>query len=273
MTRALWSILALFCCVSAAASPPEPKPKVRLTFLIEGDAIKGALGEQPSAYMTEVETAAKCILEKQFPYLEWVTSGNPLHSLTLVLMERQAVLDLEHALQYRASVRLGDPPTHAIYTFDDPAPDPKDLQADLLDRIKKDLTKSEAETRRHFASQVPLVRRIGIDNQSVILPVTGISAEQAHFQVSFMEGTARRGAVLLTTPLDAPEKGIYCAIDNFDYPPDISNARWHSGIPKVIREKGQNVTVTVKDFTPRAHENTSGGTVTALRPTRTQCDL
>lgn len=271
MTHRL-TIVLLFS-VSLFAAPPEPKPKVRLAFVVEGEAIRSALGAQAASYVTKVETEVKCLLEKQFPFLDWVTSGTAPYSLTLVMQERQDLLDHVHSLQYRASVRAGDPPTHTIYDFSDPVPDPKDLQADLLNRIKADVKRSQEQTKNHFASQVPIVRRIDIENKFVLLPVAGIHAETALFQVDFLEGSSRRGGIRLGTPLDAPQKGIYCAIDEFTYPPHINKVQWDDGIPGVIREKGNSVAVKVKSFTPRAHENTNAGAVTSLGSGGTRCDI
>ncbi len=267
-------LIVLLFSVSLSAAPPEPKPKVRLRFTIEGEAILNALGAQAPAYVTKVETEVKCLLEKQFPYLDWVTSGTAPYALTLAMQQRQEVFDHVHSLQYRASVRAGDPPTHTMYDFSDPVPDPRFLQADLLKRIKADVKKSEEQIRNHFASQVPIVRRIAIEDKFVLLPVAGIQAETALFQVDFMEGTSRLGGMRLGTPHDAPQKkGIYCAIDEFTYPPRLNKVQWDEAIPGVIREKGNSVAVKVKSFTPRAHENTSGGAVTSLGARGTRCDI
>jgi hypothetical protein len=267
-------LLVLLFSVSLSAAPPEPKPKVRLTFAIEGEAIRTALGAQATAYETKVATEVKCLLEKQFPYLDWVTSGSAPYELTLTMQQRQDVFDHVHSLQYRASIRAGDPPTHTMYEFSDPVPDPKDLQADLLKRIKADVKKSEEQTRTHFASHVPIVRRIAIENQFVLLPVTGIQAQTALFQVDFLDGTAHLGGIRLGTPHDAPQKkGIYCPIDEFTFPPTLDRVRWDDAIPEVIRKNGNSVAVRVKSFTPRAHENTSRGAVTSLGAKGTVCDI
>lgn len=258
MRRTLLSLLVLLICSPVCMAAVEPKPKVKVTFVIAAAGIRGDLAAGLPAVVSSVQTAVKSVLDARFPFFDWVTTGTAPHTLTLTLRERQASLDVEHVLAYTGSVGAGTAPVHVLYPWDDPPPDPRDLTASLVARVQADVAKSEAELKAYFVSHLPLVKRVDIENKFVLLPVAGVHAENARFLVEFSGGK-----IELKDPLDAPNKGIYCAISNFLFPPQI-NGPWHDDIPTVMRERAQNVQVKVKEFTPKAHENTSGGSVTAL---------
>ncbi|HEX2122972.1 MAG TPA: hypothetical protein VHL59_15170 [Thermoanaerobaculia bacterium] len=259
MRRTLLSLLVLLMCSPVCMAAVEPKPKVKVTFVIAAAEIRGDLGAGLPAVVASVQTAVKSVLDARFPFFDWVTTGSAAHTLTLTLKERQGSLDIEHVLAYTGSVRSGSvpAPVHVLYPWDDPPPDPRELTASLVARVQADVAKSEAKLKAYFVSQLPLVNRVDIENRFVLLPVAGVHAESARFLVEFSGGKME-----LQDPLEAPDKGVYCAISNFFFPPQI-NGPWHDDIPTVM-ERAQNVKVKVKEFTPKAHENTSGGSVTAL---------
>ena len=258
MRRTLLSLLVLLIGSPVCTAAVEPKPKVKVTFVIEAPGIRGDLDAGLPAAAAAVQSAVESVLDARFPFFDWVASGPAPHTLTLTLKERPGSFDVEHVLAYTGSVSAGTAPVHTLYAWDDPPPDPRELTASLVERVRADAAKSEAELKAYFVSHLSLVKRVGLENKFVLLPVAGVHAEAARFVVEFSGGR-----IDLQDPLDAPEKGVYCAIANFLFPPEI-NGPWHDSIPAVMLQKAQSVQVKVKEFTPKAHANTSGGSVTAL---------
>jgi hypothetical protein len=256
-------MVVLAMSAPACLASVEARPKVKVTFASEAAGVNKDLGAARAEATAAVAATAAQRLAELFPYFDWVTTGAAAHTLTLTLRARQGSLDVEHVLIYTATLRVGADPLHVLYPWDDPPPDPADLKNDLVQRVRNDITASTAELKAYFVAHVPLVTRVDVDKKFVVVPVAGVHAEDAKFLVEF-EATAMPGRMRLKDPLEAPNKGIYCSIENFTLPPDFNNAEWGDAVAKVLREQARNVTVKVKEFTPKAHPNTSGGTVTSL---------
>jgi hypothetical protein len=272
--RLLLSLLSMWLGASAAHAALEPRPQVRVTFSIEAGELRDDLGTEADSFTATVQARVRDILEKHFPYFDWVTTGTPERVLKVTLRQRQAAGDLETVLEYQSTAVPGEPLVHVLYDWLNPPPhDAPLLKESLLNtktkgdpgKIPADVLDSAPGLRTYFISQVPLVKRVDMSVKHILLPVSNVHPETARFLVKFDDADAKQGRIKLFEPLDDGTRGIVCRIDHFNYTgtPEI-DAQWHDSIPTVVKEKARNVRVIVEEFTPRANPNTSGGSVTAV---------
>jgi len=277
--RMLLAIVAgLSICELSSAAPPDARPKVQVTFVIEPSesektgiepaGIRTNLKDLLTATIADVQDGVRADLQTRFPYFEWVTAGPATHTLTLTLREVQGPLDVHHELVYTASISDGNPRVHVIFPVEEPpGDDAVPLRSDIVTKVRADVARSEAELKRYFTMHVPLVKRVDIEGKSILLPVADVHPERALFLVDFSDAAANRGTIRLFRPQDQPP-GVYCEIEVFQFLPEIPQTPWHNRIPTVLRTEVQRVEVKVLDFTPRPFANTSGGSVTSLGDTR-----
>lgn len=270
----LW-LTALSLCVPDAHADLEPRPKVRLEVKIESQRIRERLKEEADPFSIKLRDRILEILDAEFPYLEWVTSGSDDRVLSVTLKQRQGTVDQEYILEYGSSAVSGPPIVRQLYGSLSPPPrDAKPLKEALLGETKEkpgtiltDVLHARPALRAYFASRVPLVKRVDVSKKHVALPVLGVDPEYAKFLVTFADTATKRGRIQLFEPLQDPERGVVCRISNFNYlgEPEI-NAEWDEAIPTVMTEKvdKKSVNVTVVEFISRANSGTYDGSVTEL---------
>ena len=266
MRRLVALCFTLFCAGSLVAQS-DPKARVLVSFAIDAATIRQDLGTELPSTLTEGADLLRAELETQFPFLTWVTTGDAEHRLTATLKQRPASGDLESVVEYSGSISAGDKPTHLLFPWFAPPPvDARPLKTALRDALRTDVRASQAELKRFFASQVPVIKRVVVngDLRRVVVPVAGINADAgSRFVVDFKDRSETAGLMKLRDVMLFGTNGLLCTVEEFDLAP-VKLVAWDPSIASIMRNRARDVRVRVEEFVPRAFTNTQNGSVTTL---------
>ena len=271
---ALWTLSILM----AAAALAEP-PKVDIRFVIEAQQfVDGLQTSRASVERAVTQTLLdKCRNQKSFPFLRWV-NGDPAveNRLVVALVQRRAGGDFETLVEYRGTTKSGAfPPAlqQVVYRWFEAKNAEttelvkRHLQAAIRNQFESD--KFRNDLLRYFVSQVPLAVSVDLDTRGhqVVVPVAGTALQadeqQSELSVSFFgKSDGRPGRMTLRDPRDYPQRGVLCAIKEFDFvEPPIPG--WSDRIPQLFTvSRVRDVRVTMSRYVPSAFAGVREGKLT-----------
>ena len=254
----------LLVAVSSLVSVPafaaaEPKPKVLVSVVIDAPLLKSRLGDQLAVASAEASAAARAELQRQMPYLDWVTTGPAAQQFTATIKQRPEGPDLAMTVEYRGSVSRGEAPLSVLFEWwNQPPIEPAPLKEALTKRLVEDVRLRQPQLESYFATHVPLVTRVEVDptHQRVIVPIAGVIPEdESKLRVDFTRG-GLPGFLVLSDATPFGDNGILCVVERFSDPPVLSNS-WHHQVPRVTAARDIKVRMSV--FRKPVYANTSSG--------------
>lgn len=254
-------VASLLTCDAFAA--PEPRPKVLVKFVVTAPEFIADLGDQKAACEREVAGAAAQQLGTDFPFLEWVTDAAADHQLTLTLNEQAGAGDVDTFVEYRGSDSNDPPPTHLIYSWLDPRDrdDPRPVISGLRDKVKKDIKSSSGELKGYFTSKVPIAKRVEIEGERVIVPVSGVHADSTSLINVRFVALNQPGAMQLQDAMEYAPRGIFCAVSSFSGAGITRNA-WSNDIARILTDHASDIRVLMIDYRADAYPGARNGAVT-----------